>query len=58
MAGGNWTSQNKVLPGVYINVKSRENIHAETGERGVVAIAEPLSWGRRESCSRLNPGRI
>ncbi len=23
MAGGNWTAQNKVRPGVYINFKSR-----------------------------------
>ena len=56
MAGGNWTSQNKVLPGVYINVKSRENIHAETGERGVVAIAEPLSWGKTGVVQQIEPG--
>lgn len=56
MAGGNWTSQNKVLPGVYINVKSRENIHAETGERGVVAIAEPLYWGKTGVVQQIEPG--
>ena len=45
MAGGTWTSQNKVLPGTYINVKSQGSINANVGDRGVVAIAEPLSWG-------------
>lgn len=45
MAGGTWTSQNKTLPGVYINVKSQGSINANVGKRGVVAIAEPLSWG-------------
>ena len=46
MAGGTWTSQNKVLPGTYINVKSQGSINANVGDRGVVAIAEPLSCGR------------
>lgn len=45
MAGGNWTSQNKILPGVYINFKSAPEEASNVGERGVVAICEPLSWG-------------
>lgn len=45
MAGGKWTSQNKKQPGVYINVKSRQNISSQAGDRGVVAIAKALSWG-------------
>ena len=45
MAGGNWTSQNKILPGVYINFKSAPEETSNVGERGVVAICEPLSWG-------------
>lgn len=45
MAGGTWTSQNKVLPGVYINTKSQGNFSVSVGEKGTVAIAEPLSWG-------------
>ena len=44
MAGGTWMSQNKVQPGVYINTKSSGNLSASVGEKGVVAIAEPLSW--------------
>ena len=45
MAGGNFTSQNKVLPGVYINVKSKESININIGERGTVAIGKALNWG-------------
>ena len=45
MAGGTWTGQNKVQPGVYINTKSKGNLAAQIGEKGTVAIAEALSWG-------------
>lgn len=45
MAGGSWQSQNKTLPGVYINIKSAPATQASIGDRGVVAVAEPLSWG-------------
>lgn len=31
MAGGTWTSQNKVLPGVYINTKSQGNLSVSVG---------------------------
>ena len=43
MAGGTWTSQNKKQPGVYINVKSSRKQAVNVGDRGVVAICEPLS---------------
>jgi hypothetical protein len=56
MAGGIWTSQNKVLPGVYINVKSQANNTASVGERGVVAICEPMSWGATGVISEYMPG--
>lgn len=56
MAGGIWTSQNKILPGVYINVKSQGNVNANVGTRGVVAIAEPLSWGPTGVVQEIIPG--
>ena len=56
MAGGTWTSQNKVLPGVYINVKSQGSIMANVGDRGTVAIAEPLSWGPAGVVQTIIPG--
>lgn len=57
MAGGTWASQNKVLPGVYINVSSQGNITTSFSDRGVVAMAEPLSWGPTGVLSEYTPGQ-
>ena len=56
MAGGTWMSQNKILPGVYINTKSKGNVNASIGTKGVVAICEPLSWGVTGKISEYIPG--
>lgn len=56
MAGGTWLSQNKVLPGVYINVKSRESVSISVGDRGTVAIAKALSWGPAGEIMEITPG--
>ena len=56
MAGGTWTSQNKRQPGVYINTRSRGNIGANIGDKGIVAIAEPMSWGRVGIMQEIIPG--
>lgn len=45
MAGGTWTLQNKVRPGVYINVESSGGTLGAAGSRGVTAIALSLPWG-------------
>lgn len=45
MAGGTWTTQSKVRPGVYIRFKSTGDAGLTIGERGTVTICEPLSWG-------------
>lgn len=45
MAGGNWSAQDKVRPGVYINFTSDKKLGLTVGTRGVVAICEPMSWG-------------
>lgn len=45
MAGGTWTTQNKVRPGVYINFQTEGGLGLNVGNRGVVAICEPMSWG-------------
>ena len=45
MAGGTWTAQNKVRPGVYIRFQSKQEFGFTIGSRGTVAICEPLSWG-------------
>ncbi|MCI8661431.1 MAG: phage tail sheath protein [Lachnospiraceae bacterium] len=56
MAGGTWTSQNKVQPGVYINTKSQGNLPVSIGEKGTVAIAESLSWGPCGVVQEIIPG--
>lgn len=45
MAGGTWTSQNKVRPGVYIRFRSTAGLGLTVGDRGTVTICEPMSWG-------------
>ena len=45
LGGGNWVTQNKVLPGAYINFVSLGNANAELAERGVVALPVSLDWG-------------
>jgi hypothetical protein len=56
MAGGTWTSQNKKQPGVYINVKSSMAQAVSVGDRGIVAICEPLSWGLEGELMTINIG--
>lgn len=48
MAGGTWTTQNKVRPGVYVNVASNQGAIGKMGERGITALALALSWENRE----------
>lgn len=45
LGGGFFTSQNKILPGAYINFLTAATASAAVGERGVAAIALALDWG-------------
>lgn len=55
MAGGTWTTQNKVLPGVYIRFKSADALGLTVGERGIVTICEPMSWGPVAQVTEVTP---
>ena len=57
MAGGTWVSQNKKIPGVYINVKSQPAVQANVGDKGIVAIAKALSWGPLGEVQEITPGQ-
>lgn len=48
-SGGTWKAQNKIRPGAYINFVSVPKPVGAVGERGVVAIALPMSWGATDS---------
>lgn len=43
LGGGTWVTQNKILPGAYINFVNVSRARANLGSRGVVAIAYPLT---------------
>lgn len=43
--GGIWLTQNKVLPGTYINFISVAKASATLSDRGVAALPLPLPWG-------------
>lgn len=45
LGGGLWITQNKVLPGSYINFVSASRASATLSERGVAAMPLTLSWG-------------
>lgn len=43
LGGGVWVTQNKTLPGSYINIVSASKVTATVGERGVVALPMALN---------------
>lgn len=45
LGGGTFTTQNKVLPGTYMNFVSVAKANAELSERGICAIPMELNWG-------------
>lgn len=49
LGGGTFTSQNKPLPGAYINVISAARATAEISDRGVAAIPVELNWGQESA---------
>ncbi len=46
LGGGTFISQNKKLPGTYINFASAQSASASLGERGVAAMAVEMDWGK------------
>lgn len=55
MAGGNWTAQNKVRPGIYINFTSKGSKPLTPGARGTLAGVRPLSWGPVGKIMTIDP---
>ena len=42
---GTWTSQNKALPGAYINILTNEPLSITPGDRGTVVILQEMTKG-------------
>ena len=45
LGGGTFVTQNKVLPGAYINVISAASASASISDRGIAAMGLELDWG-------------
>lgn len=45
LGGGVWVTQNKILPGSYINFVSAKRASSTLGERGYAALPLELNWG-------------
>jgi len=56
MAGGTFTSQNKVRPGVYINLVGEKKTVGSMGERGTVSVPLTLNWGQSKTVIAINAG--
>lgn len=48
LGGGTFISQNKKLPGTYINFVSAQKASSLIGERGIAAMAIEMDWGKDE----------
>lgn len=46
LGGGTWTTQNKVLPGSYINFVSAASASAALSDRGIATMPLELDWGK------------
>ena len=54
LGGGTFLTQNKVLPGAYINFVSAAGASAALGERGYGAVALSLDWGREDEIMEIS----
>ena len=51
--GGTWTSQNKILPGAYINFLTNAPLSITVGDRGIVALLQEVSKGTKGEMYRI-----
>ncbi|WP_410769581.1 phage tail sheath family protein [Fontibacillus sp. BL9] len=56
MAGGTFLTQNKVRPGVYININTEPKALGTVGDRGVAAMALSLPWGPSKQIVTVEAG--
>lgn len=56
LGGGTFLTQNKVLPGAYINFVSAARANAQVGERGYTAVGLSLDWGIEDRIFEVTAG--
>ena len=49
LGGGNFITQNKVLPGTYINFISVKSADSNLSDRGIATMPLELDWGIEDS---------
>lgn len=54
MAGGTWTTQNKVRPGAYINIKSTGNVGTSESTTGIMTLPLSLDFGPENTVVELD----
>lgn len=50
---GTWTSQNKILPGAYVNFLTNTPLSITVGDRGIVVILQEMSVGTKGEMYRI-----
>ena len=55
---GTWESQNKVIPGAYINIRTNTPLSITAGDRGTVVIAQELSKGTDASLYEITASEM
>lgn len=58
LGGGTWLTQNKVLPGTYINIISAAKASATLSDRGYAAIPLMLDWGPDDKIIEITSGEF
>lgn len=53
LGGGNFTVQNKVLPGTYINFTSKGKAGSALSERGTVVVPLAMNWGKENKVVKV-----
>ena len=58
LGGGTFTTQNKVLPGTYINFISVNAANPALSDRGIVTMPLELDWGVEDSIFEVTPDTL
>lgn len=56
LGGGSFTTQNKVLPGAYINFVSAASASAALSDRGIATMGLELDWGKEGEVFEVTSG--
>ena len=56
LGGGTFITQNKVLPGAYINFVSLATASATLSDRGIATIALEMDWGAEDTVLEVTNG--